>query len=475
MMNQIINSRWIYFILAVIVIATRIPFLFDGFGHEEDSWGLAVNSWEMHKYGHYVASRFPGHPLQEYIYAAVWNKPAWVYNSFSAMFSAVAVISFFHSLKKIGTGYALEGALMLTFVPVFFAAGTYTIDFAWTLAFVLASLAALLERQLIIAGVLIGLGIGCRITTGIFLLPWIILLWNNFNSKDWIIASLKICIPAALIGVAFYIPAYNVYGSDFFDYSDQFPYPPVAKIVYKASIGVFGLLGILALVYLKTTWLIRKDKSAVNVPELFSPKRLTTVLLIIIVLHVVSYLRLPQKSGYMLPIVPFVIMLAILYCGKKQLRIATFLFVLSPFLMSINLTDSLRGAEHSSLSIVFHAAGQEIFLDPVSGPIFAEQTKRRNKMEYCEAVKRTIHESQGKDVIICGWWYNELLTDYLPGMPDYVGPCISELHFYKECAELQKLKNSGHKIYYLPEQNLYNDQMFGQNCTDSLAQPFIVK
>jgi hypothetical protein len=316
---------------------------------------------------------------------------------------------------------------------------------------------------------------GCRITTGIFLLPWILLIWNTFSWKEWIIACIKICLPAVGIGIAFYIPAYNVYGAEFFDYSDQFPYPPVAKIIYKSTIGVFGLLGILALVYLKAGWLFRKDKSAVNVPVLFSPQRLTTVLLIIIALHIVSYLRLPQKSGYMLPIVPFVIMLAILHCGKKQLRIATFLFVLSPFLMSINLTDSLRGAEHSSLSVVFRAAGQEIFLDPVSGPIFAEQTKRKNKMEYCEAIKRTIHQSQGKDVIICGWWYNELLTDYLPGMPNYVGPCKSELLFYKECSQLQELRNIGHRIYYLPEQNLYNDQMFGQNCTDSLAKPYEVK
>jgi hypothetical protein len=474
-MNAILNSRWAYAILAFIVIATRVPFLFDGFGHEEDSWGLAVNSWEMHKYGHYVASRFPGHPLQEYLYAAIWNKPAWVYNSLSTFFSVIAVLSFYRSLKKLETGYAFEGALMLTFVPVFYAAGTYTIDFAWTLAFVLASLALLLDRKFILAGILIGLGIGCRITTGIFLLPWIILIWNRFQTKEWMIQCMKLCLPAVLIGVAFYIPAYSVYGSSFFDYSDQFPYPPLAKIIYKATIGVFGLLGIIAIAIPFIRILFKRSASVINPSVLFSPKRLLSVLALIIALHIISYLRLPQKSGYMLPIVPFVIMLVILFSDKKFLRITTILVVLSPFLLSINLTDSFRGADHSALAMTFHASGQEIFIDPFSGPILSEQAKRRNKMEYCEAVKQTINNSQGKDVIICGWWYNELLTDYLPGMPDYHGPCKSELHFYRECKELQELKSLGYKIYYLPEQNLYNDQMFGQNCTDSLAKPFEVR
>ncbi|MFZ4107311.1 hypothetical protein [Flavobacterium sp.] len=33
-------------------------------------------------------------------------------------------------------------------------------------------------------------------------------------------------------------------------------------------------------------------------------------------------------------------------------------------------------------------------------------------------------------------------------------------------------KQNGFEIFYLPEQNLFNDQMFNQNCTDNIAKPF---
>src|ERR1044072_5419169 len=124
-------------VLGAVVLLTRIPFLFDGFGHEEDSYGLVVNAWEMHREAHYVASRFPGHPFQEYVYLLIWNQPAWIWNSLSMLFSAVGVIAFYRIMKRTGIGYALETALMFAFAPMFYLAGTYSIDYAWSLAFVL--------------------------------------------------------------------------------------------------------------------------------------------------------------------------------------------------------------------------------------------------------------------------------------------------------------------------------------------------
>lgn len=81
-------------VLVLITIITRIPFIFDGYGVEEDSWGLVVNAYEMHSNGHYVASRFPGHPLQEYIYFLIYDAPAWLYNSLSLIASIIAVAYF---------------------------------------------------------------------------------------------------------------------------------------------------------------------------------------------------------------------------------------------------------------------------------------------------------------------------------------------------------------------------------------------
>lgn len=477
------DSKWHPYLLVAVVLLSRLPFIFDGHGHEEDSYGLVVNAWEMHNTGHYVASRFPGHPLQEYFYLLIWNQPAWLWNLLSALFSVVAVVAFHHGVKRTGMNHAMEAALMLACTPVFFLAGTYTIDYAWSLAFVMLSFSALVCRKFWWCGIMLGLAVGCRITSGVFIIPWAILLYQRLDFDLWRNWMLKIAVPSVVIGVLFYVPAYLNYGTAFFDYSDQFPYPPMTKVLYKASIGVFGLLGIAALIGVAVKWLTQRSKESANPPQLFSPQRLTWMILAVIVLHIISYLRLPQKAGYMLPVVPFVILLIILYVPKNTIRIATLCFMLAPFMFGMNITDDLRGSGATSAAIKFNISGQEISIDAARGPIFAEQEKRRNKMEYVGRVCDYLETDFRQQVIICGWWYNELLIEernrglrekylHLSGYMNFTNANL--LKFYCSCEELKR-DYQGYEIYYLPEQNLYNDQMFGQSCTDEIAEPFPIR
>jgi hypothetical protein len=458
-------------ILLLLTAITRLPFIFDGYGVEEDSWGLVVNAFEMKQTGHYVASRFPGHPLQEYVYRLIYDQPAWVYNIFSVLASLMAVGYFFKALKKIQFKGAFAASLMFCFTPVFYIAGTYTIDFAWTVAFVMASFYFLLDRKFIVCGIMLGMATGCRLTSEMFLLPWLIIAWNAFDWKSSVKDFMKIAVPAVVIGILWFVPAYQVYGRAFFDYSDQFPYPPMAKVIYKATIGVFGLTGMIALGIFGIVSLNVWRKKQLSPVTLFTSERLMLVCVVVIGLHIASYLRLPQKAGYMVPAIPFFIILVVLGLKEKQLRLATLLFVIAPFLFSINLTDNLRGSESTPLAITFKASGQEIFLDPLSGPIFSERSKRINKMNYCDDVIAAAEKMDYRFAVISGWWYNEIQTYYFQSRnhPN------SHFRFYEECDFLDSLKKTNAEIFYLPEQNLYNDQMFNQHCTDSLAAPFPVK
>lgn len=468
------DQKWQPWLLGALVLLTRIPFLFDGFGHEEDSYGLVVNAYQMHETGTYFASRFPGHPVQEYLYALIWNQPAWVFNSLSCLFSIVAVIAFYSAVKNCGLNHSFLLALLFAFTTEFFIAGTYTIDYAWSLAFVMLSFWLLTKQQLPLCGIALGIAVGCRITSGVFIIPWAILLWNRMNFDQWLRDIFKVGIPLALIGLSWYIPAYLQYGTAFFDYSDQFPYPPLTKVLYKATIGVFGLLGITALLYALVQWLLRKDKSATNPPALVGPQRLSVMISVVIVLHIISYLRLPQKSGYLLAVVPFVWIGVGMYSTRKTLRVIAVLILLSSFAFSINLTDSLRGSSYSVAAMKFQVSGQEIFVDPLSGPIFSEKSKRKNKMAYVESVCVQLDTTRVPQALICGWWYNEILTEYLPGRSGRKLPGAVQLEFYAPCERMQTL-SATHKIYYLPEQNLYNDLMFQQACTEELAELYPVK
>ncbi|MEO5645024.1 MAG: hypothetical protein ABIQ40_11055 [Bacteroidia bacterium] len=470
-MLKSLTERQQLLILLLLTAITRIPFIFDGYGVEEDSWGLVVNAFEMKNSGHYVASRFPGHPLQEYVYRFIYDQPAPVYNLFSVLASLIAVAFFFKALKKIQFKGAFAAAVMFCFTPVFYIAGTYTIDFAWTVAFVMVSLYYLLDRKFIMSGIMLGMATGCRLTSEIFLLPWLIIAWNTFNWKTSVKDFMKIAIPAVIIGILWFIPAYMNYGKAFFDYSDQFPYPSIAKVIYKASIGVFGLTGIIALVVFGIISLNTWRKKELNPVTLFSSERLLLVCAVVIGMHIVSYLRLPQKSGYMVPAIPFFIIFIVSGLKEKQIRMAALLFIIAPFLFSINLTDNLRGAAATPFAMTFKVSGQEIFLDPLSGSVFSERSKRINKMKYCDSVISTLEKMDTHYVIISGWWFNEIQTYYYQAgnQPNHY------LRFYEACDFLYSLKKANMEVYYLPEQNLYNDQMFNQHCTDSLAKPFPTK
>ena len=188
------------YLLLLITALTRLPFIFDGYGTEEDSWGLVVNAFEMKKAGHYCASRFPGHPLQEYVYRIIYDQPAWMYNFCSLFASMVAVVFFYNSLKKMQFSGAFFAALMFCFTPAFFISGTYTIDFAWTVAFIMLSFYFLLDRKLILSGIFIGMATGCRITSEIFLLPWAMLLYTGLDIQSSVKNILKLSLPAILVG-----------------------------------------------------------------------------------------------------------------------------------------------------------------------------------------------------------------------------------------------------------------------------------
>src|SRR3989344_4730822 len=133
-----------FFILFIVVFISRLPLLSAGYGVEEDSWGIALAGAHTALTGIYEPSRFPGHPVHEFIYSAFPFHPEWFYNLFSAFFSAIATLFFALILKHLKFKHFLIASLALGFTPVFYISSTYTIDFIWTIAFILISFYCLL-------------------------------------------------------------------------------------------------------------------------------------------------------------------------------------------------------------------------------------------------------------------------------------------------------------------------------------------
>lgn len=457
-----------FLLLFLVVFISRLPFLAAGYGVEEDSWGIALAAFHTKLSGIYEPSRFPGHPVQELIYSALWGVGPVVFNGLCAFFSAVAAVFFALILQHFKFRHYFLAALAFAFVPVFYISSTYTIDFAWSEAFVLMSMYYMLKNKLIISGIFLGLAVGCRVTCGVMLLPFLIIMWEG-NLKQDFLRILKIAVPMGLVAIFSFLPVILQFGASFFMYYDQFPYPPITKVFYKMIIGVWGIIGVVALAAMLLIAVLKKQKQKRGSLFHFAlDKKVIVAGVVIIILYCISYFRLPQKSGYMIPVIPFVILLAGYYLNAGNFKILCVALILSSFFCSINLTDKLRGAAYSNLAFTCTVSGQELFFDPVSGPLFSDYSKRKQKIKYTEKVIERSSSITSKTVVIAGWWYNEIMVTM-------IGQTANNAVIYESYIDARKMNDyisKGYAITYLPEQNLYNDLMFKMKATDELSSPF---
>jgi len=458
-----------YITLFLIVFISRIPFLSAGYGIEEDSWGIALAAFHTKLSSIYEPSRLPGHPVQELIYSVLWGAGPIVFNGLCAFFSALCAVFFALILKDLSIKHFFIASLAFAFVPVYYISSTYTIDFVWTQAFILISFYYLLKNKFILCGIFLGLAIGCRITSGAMLLPFMIIFWQNNppermnpfiragHLKQNIILLLKIAAPMALVAIIAYAPIIQQFGLSFFMYYDQFPYPPFSKVLYKMTLGVFGVIGVIAIgVAVLSIFLNRQKQNFGAVFENKLDKKIITASFVILVLYTISYFRLPQKSGYMISVIPFVILLFSYYLNSRNFKLFCTAFIVSSFICSINLTDKLRGASYSKYAVLFTISGQELFFDPFSGPIFSDYSKRKQKMKFTEDLIGKTNTIKSKTVIIAGWWYNEIMVEMITKNKNN----FVTFESYIDSNKINKYVAEGFEIVYLPEQKLYNEQMF---------------
>lgn len=452
----------------LLVFVSRLPFLSAGYGVEEDSWGIALAAFHTKLTGIYEPSRFPGHPVQELIYSALWGCGPVIYNGLCAFFSAIAAVFFALILQHLRFRHFFLAGLAFAFVPVVYISSTYTIDFMWSEAFVLISFYFVLREKYFLAGLFLGLAVGCRITCGVMLLPYALILWQQHAWKESSWRIFKIAVAMGIVAVLAFLPVILQFGSSFFMYYDQFPYPPITKVLYKMTLGVFGFVGMAALCFLTVAAMRSRGRQTESLFKTAPDKKILWACCMIIVLYIISYFRLPQKSGYMIPAVPFVIMLFAYYLNSVQFRLLCYAMVISSFICSINLTDKLRGAEHSGAAVTFRVSGQEIFFDPFSGPVISDYSKRKQKMDYTHEVILKALQTDKKTVVIAGWWYNEIMVTCI-GIPS--GPGIVFEPYIPE-DKMKEYAAKGYSVTYLPEQNIYNDLMYKMKYTDEHAVPF---
>ena len=442
------NYRWpenalLFLLIGAISFVSRVPFLGAGYGTQPDAWRVALIARSIALTGEYSASRLPGYPIQEILCSLFWQGGPWALNGLTALFSGIASGFFALSLKTLGSNRYILGSLALSFVPVIYVNSTMSLDNIWALAFILASLYFALINRPVIAGIFLGFAIGCRITSGAMIIPLGLLLAHGRGRREAIRGLFELCLPAGIIGAAAFAPVFATYGPGFFTFHEPTGYPPVAAIIIQATVAIWGVFGFVALLAAIVLFVNPSKLRSLNLKTDSRAGIQLLAWLVAIALYTIAYLRLPHQSRYLIPIVPFVILVLETILPDRVFR----------FICIVLLFSSFIGAGRSGLR---------------PGPIFSEYAERKQGMEATARVVSLGDAFQNKTVIVSGWWLPKIegtLFATSRGLTDYV--------YLLDAAELRKRLDEGFAVYYLPGIREYNNQALGIDLAKFGAKPLL--
>jgi len=298
-------------------------------------------------------------------------------------------------------------------------------DYVMALGFILGSTFFIVRNRPVIAGLMLGFAIGSRITSGAMVLPLALYIFLIYETNK-IRSNMKFILSTTIMAIMCFLPVITKYGLKFFRFSDH-PYPTFYIVMSRATTGVWGSIGVVAILlvcfYTLLFWKTMKS-------SLCDRKKRNIVIFsfVVILLYSIAYLRLPDESGYLIPVVPFVLIIISLVTPLKLLRLFCVLMIASPF-----FTIGMNGIS-------------------ADGPIIQDHQLRQSMLSRVSAFIRNVDTIQGKAVIIAG--------PYLPQIQSIIGSNVQGSHRYIYLFERQKdierYKKDGFNIYFLPGQDNYN-------------------
>ena len=347
--------------MILLLVVSRAPLLVSGYGADGDAWRVAESSLRVWNEGTYEPSRFPGFPVHEFLNALFVGIGGSIVSNLATFL--VFILSLY-PLRKIVAfwGVPMPNVVLVvfSFLPIVWKNSAVTMDYLWGLAGILTSTWLVLEKRFLLAGIVLGLAAGTRITHLAFVFPFLLILpaGQNKNLAVFVLSSVGTAL-------ACYIPV--VLSPSWGDLTEYFfsrmwkesLWKTIAVYFYRAiySVGLLGFLGVLALAVLqRARWKDLRRHPAFA----FSSA--------CIVLTLLLFALLPEEREYLIPMMPFLLILIFLAGTKEQL------IVVSILLLSFSFV-SVDVVEHDTPSPKTRIAF-------VQGMVLKEHSERLKSMEW---------------------------------------------------------------------------------------------
>ncbi len=329
--------------LALIFFISRIPFIalgFSTFTSPTDQDVLAVvNSAYLLRYEHiYAVSRFPGSPFYEIINSLLIGGGWMATNATTAIVSFLCVILFGKILNILEIKNKALLLVTFAFIPVIWINSTITMDYMWALMFILLACYLVFAEKYHLAGFSIGFAIGSRFTSLLMIIPifyWIYIKKTNFvNIKEIVITGL-------FTSTAMFLPVIYKYNLKFLQGSGFLHTTPLrqsfdsmANSILLSSINiVLELTGLIAFILIIISMLYCK-----KLPSISQYEHILNFCWIVSALYVIIYFIFPYKVAYLIPIVPWGLIILSQKLHKNHLTIICILLILNN-IITINIIN----------------------------------------------------------------------------------------------------------------------------------------
>lgn len=411
--------RWSPYAAAAAVACSRLPFLGPGYGIDPDAYRV-ISAARSIRSGVYVASRLPGYPAHECITALLLPGGPRLINGATALMSAVATLA----LVQIGLHMRMSTwascmlGLAFGFTPVVYRNSVCSIDYVWAIALVLLAVERTLRSRAITAGILLGLAIGMRITSGAMLLPLLLLLRSVSRERFWRAAT-ELVASALSVGALCFAPVFATYGPSFFDYYSIGKPATVARLVELGTTEVWGSMGLLAWLLIFAALAFHHGRVSSSLRDASTRLRLGALLLAC-ALPIAAFLALPHEAGYLIPLVPFALLAAASSLPGYPITVAAVLL----------LASSFTSLEDGRLSW--------------PGPLHFERDARREQVSAARGVIAAAAALPGKALIIAGLRF-PVIEAKLKGAR--AGEHLF-VYLIESPSELERYTADGYAIYY---------------------------
>jgi hypothetical protein len=410
-----LNDRKALTLLLIVVFLSRIPFLGAGYGLHWDAWGNAKVARQIAETGHYTMARVPGAPVYELTIACLsWGGP-WMLNGLSALGAVSCVGIFALLLRKYGCRDWLLAAAALGFSSVMYVSSVTAKDFTVACALVLLSALFVGKNRPVVAGIALGLAIGCRVTSGAMVLPLALVLFHTAPREQRVRQLVWLTMTSASVALFVFIPAFARYGFSFLTFFEPIYYPRWDVVAYRGTVEVWSALGCIGVAIAALGALaLRRERTSIG----HLPTKDVLAWSAAILIYAALYAAFPDQAAYFLPAVPFTILVFARFSPRWMFQTFCAMTIAGAFVSWEN------GA-------------------PAAGAVIHDRSERLQTMANVRnfyAYARTI---PGRNVFVIGGFYHGIVL---------IAPESQTGHFVYllTAKELADYIRDGFAIYYLP-------------------------